>query len=167
MKVPGEIYNSPNGKFSSSGLSSVSLSPPGYVHYCLYLGWANIHCAIQIFICHTYTTIINKLTGLFTLWIDIKKCAHGWTRYKCSRCSGTICVVRASVSMRMWVGLPLLVDKEKSHNSCLFSDDQSLVAPSLQSTPLGVNIYVQWCGHVHKIVLLHVSSLRPNFLQLM
>ena len=33
-------------------------------------------------------------------------------------------MARALVSVRTWVGLPLLMDKEKPHYSCQFSGDQ-------------------------------------------
>ena len=65
---------------------------------------------------------------MFTLWIDIEKLAHRWMQYKCNRRSA--CHTRgASIGIYVcaWVGLPLLVDKEKTHNSQLSSDDQSIV----------------------------------------
>ena len=76
-----------------------------------------------------YIIIITKLAGLFTSWIDIEKHMRSWTQHKCSKCSAGACHTRGwyvRICARMWVGLPLLADKETPHHSCLFSDDQSI-----------------------------------------
>ena len=55
-----------------------------------------------------------------------KSVCKSWTQYKCSRRSGShtrdACVGICALAQ---VGLSLLADKEKPHNSCLFSDGQS------------------------------------------
>ena len=83
---------------------------------------------------HTKSMIITKLADLFTRWIDIEKLVRSWTRYKCSTCTGYhtygTCI---GIYARLWVRLPLFTDKENSHNSHQFSDDQSMKCRSTWS----------------------------------
>ena len=80
------------------------------------------------------TIVITKLVGLFSLWIDIEKCACRWMQYRC-RTHSACHTHGASVGIYMlaWVGLPLLVDKEKPHNSHQFSDDHSTCITSVST----------------------------------
>ena len=59
------------------------------------------------------TTIITKLAGLFTLWIDIEKHVHRWMQYKCSRGSAYVPYAWRErwYLWRSWVELPLLASQ--------------------------------------------------------
>ena len=84
------------------------------------------------FLCYANQTIFFRPN------LEIKP-VGSWTQYKCSRRSTCythgLCV---AICARARVGLPLLVDKEKSHISHLFSNDQSIdiVCKSCSIDPL-------------------------------
>ena len=84
------------------------------------------HC--KNWFCDSHQKWDPELAGLFALWIDIEKRAYSWMQHKCSRHSA--CHIRCTnigIYVRAWVGLPLLADKEKPHDSRLFSDYQSII----------------------------------------